>query len=190
MSTTEKLLDQLDTSREALLVAIEPLPDEALLQKGAVGDWSVVDVLINQTAWEAELVTAFMNIDKNKRPDRLLNALKNPQKYDQNRYIETQDRDLDQVFTDLQQVRIQIEDWLLDFSGNDLSNPKRYRWTKNKPLSDMIAAVTFDREKSFIPQLRRYAQGWQEREKDEAKTIIPLTAVDMNPLDENYDITD
>ncbi len=186
----EQLLDELDNSRESLLVAIEPLPDEALLNKKAVAEWSVVDVLINLTAWEAELVTGLMQIDKNKRPDRLLTALKNPQAYDKLRYEETQDRDLDQVFIDLQQVRIQVEEWLLEFSERDLKDPKRYKWLKGKSLSELIAVTTFKREAKFIPQLALYAHDWQEREIDATAGVIPLTVVNLTNTDKNDDITD
>jgi hypothetical protein len=190
MNITEKFLDELDKSREFLLVAIEPLPDEALLEKQAAGEWSVVDVLINLTAWEAELVTGLMQIEKNKRPERLLTALKNPQGYDKARYEETQDRDLDQVFIDLQKVRIKVEEWLLEFSERDLSDPQRYRWLKGKPLSEIIAAATFERENKFIPQLAAYAQEWLERDAAAESDFIPLTVVDSRNMDENYDITD
>jgi len=190
MNITEQLLDTLDNSRESLLVAIELLPDEALLDKRAVAEWSVTDVLINLTAWEAELVTGLMQIDKNKRPDRLLSALKNPQAYDKLRYEETQDRDLDQVFLDLQQVRIQVEEWLLEFSDRDLTNPQRYRWLNGKPLSEIIAAATFKHEGEFIPQLLIYAQEWSERETNASINMIPLTAVDLINTEENHDISD
>jgi hypothetical protein len=100
MTTKEQLLDALDNNREKLLVAIEPLPDEALHEKQAVGEWSVSDALINITAWEAELVTGLMRIRQNQRPDRLLEALKDPAEYDKRRFAENQDRDLDQVFLD------------------------------------------------------------------------------------------
>lgn len=186
----EQLLDELDNSRESLLMAIEPLPDEALLKKQAVAEWSVADVLINLTAWEAELVTALMQIDKNKRPDRLLATLNNPQAYDNLRFEEIQNRDLDQVFLDLQQVRIQVEEWLLEFSERDLKNPKRFKWSKGKPLSEIIAAATFKREKAFIPQLTIYAQDWLEREEGGASSIIPLAAVNLANPDRGHDTTD
>ena len=189
MNITEQLLDELDNSRESLLVVIEPLPDEALMYKEAVAGWSVIDVLINLTAWEAELVTGLMQIDQNKRPDKLLASLKNPQVYDKLRFEETQDRDLDQVFLDLQQVRIQVEEWILEFSERDLKDPKRFRWLKGKPLRDLIAATTFQREHKFIPQLTLYAQKWQEREIAAANSVIPLTAVDLINTDKSHDIT-
>ena len=128
MTSKEQLLDALDNSREKLLIAIEPLSDEALQEKQAVGEWSVSDLLVNITAWEAELVTGLMRLGQNKRPDRLLEALKEPSTYDKERFAENQDRDLDQVFLDLQRVRIQVEEWILEFSERELTNPRRYPW--------------------------------------------------------------
>ena len=104
MTSIEQLLDKLDNSRESLLMAIEPLPDEALLEKQAIGEWSIGQVLNNITAWEAELVTGMMRLQQNKRPNRLLEALRDPTKFDKQRYAEYQDRDLDQIFLDLQQA--------------------------------------------------------------------------------------
>ena len=80
-STIEKLLDALDSSRERLLVALDALPDEALLAPNTVGHWSVADLLVQQTAWESELVTGLMRISQGKKPVRLLAALDNAEEY-------------------------------------------------------------------------------------------------------------
>ena len=153
MTSKEQLLDALDNSREKLLIAIEPLSDEALQEKQAVGEWSVSDLLVNITAWEAELVTGLMRLGQNKRPDRLLEALKEPSTYDKERFAENQDRDLDQVFLDLQRVRIQVEEWILEFSERELTNPRRYPWLKGKAVKEIIAAAAFEREEKVVPQM-------------------------------------
>jgi hypothetical protein len=54
MLTLEELLDRLDTARERTLMALEMLPDEALVQPGAIGRWSIADLLSILTAWDAE----------------------------------------------------------------------------------------------------------------------------------------
>ena len=64
----EELLDLLDSSRERLLVAIEPLPDQALLFKGVVDTWTIADVLSNLTAWEAEMVTGRTSVGRRGSP--------------------------------------------------------------------------------------------------------------------------
>ena len=187
MTSIEQLLDALDNSRESLLVAIEPLPDEALQEKQSIGEWSVSDVLINITAWEAELVTGLMRIRQNKRPDRLLEALKDPSTYDKQRFVENQDRDLDQVFLDLQQVRVQVEEWILEFSERDLNNPRRYQWLKGKALKDMIAGAAFEREKKIVPLLQLFAQQWGIRTMDTTDGAIPLETLNSNGQENNYE---
>jgi len=187
MITKEQLLDALDNSREKLLVAIEPLPDEALHEKLAVGKWSISDVLINITAWEAELVTGLMRIRQNKRPDRLLDALKDPGGYDEQCFAENQDRDLDQVFVDLQQVRVQVEEWILEFSERELNNPRRYQWLKGKALKDLIAAATFDREKKVVPLLQLYAQQWDILTMETTNGVIPLETLSLDVQENNHE---
>ena len=187
MTTKEQLLDALDNNREKLLVAIEPLPDEALHEKQAVGEWSVSDVLINITAWEAELVTGLMRIQQNKRPDRLLDALMDPGEYDERCFAENQDRDLDQVFVDLQQVRVQVEEWILEFSERELSNPHRYQWLKGKALKDLIAAATFDREKKVVPLLQLYAQQWGILAMETTNSVIPLQSLSLVEQENNHE---
>ncbi len=163
----EELLDQLDSSRERLLVAIEPLPDQALLFKGAVNSWTIADVLANLTAWEAEMVTGMLRVDQNKRPDNLLKALKDPQHYDQQRYAENRGRDLDQIFADFQLVRVKLEEWLQQFSEHVLNNRKRFHWFNGHSLAEIIAATTFKREARFLPDIERFAHAW------ETSTLFP-----------------
>jgi hypothetical protein len=121
-----------------------------------------------------------MRLKQNKRPDRLLSALKEPKTYDRLRFEENQGRNLDQVFIDLQQSRVQVEKWLLEFSERDLSNPQRYRWLKGKALSELIARTTSNRENQIIPRLEAFTSQWLARESDVPTGAIPLTAVDMN----------
>ena len=187
MTTKEQLLDALDDSRESLLVAIEPLPDEALLEKQAVGEWSVSDVLINLTAWEAELVTGLMRTRQNKRPERLVEALKDPNNYDERRFAENQDRDLDQVFIDLQQVRVQVEEWILEFSERELNNPHRYHWLKGKALKEMIAGTTFEREKKIVPHLQLFAQQRAILTMEATHGVIPLGALSIDSQENNHE---
>jgi hypothetical protein len=176
LSATEQLLDALDNSREMLLMAIEPLPDEGLLAKQAVGEWSIRDVLNNITAWEAELVTGMMRLRQKKRPTRLLEALDNPDLYDEQRYLESLDRDLDQIFHDFQQVRMQVEEWISEFSEQELSRSTRFQFLRGKSVREIIAAATYEREKRFIPFIQLFAQQWIMLEESEGAVHIPFAA--------------
>jgi hypothetical protein len=189
MDTVLAILDQLDSSREQVLTAIEALPDEALLVAGTVGDYSVADVLALQAAWEAELVTGLMRLNQRKKPERLLAALAKPEAYDARRYAELKGRDLDLIFDDLQQVRMQLEAWLEEFSERDLMGRNRYSWFGGKSLRQVIMTVCTEREAAYMADLARFAQQWLDENDGESELesalFIPLTAV--SPKDNNHD---
>lgn len=158
----EQLLDQLDETREALLVAIAELPDEALLQPNAIGRFSISDVLVNLTAWEAELITGMMRLDQGKKPGTLIAALANRKEYNQKRYEENKGRDLDRVFDDLQKVRAELEGWLEIFSERDLTNPRRYQWFGGKSLKKIIEEVSFGNEMRYVPLMAAFTGNWTD----------------------------
>jgi DinB superfamily len=189
MSPIENLLDALDASRERFLVALEPLDDVALLRKNVVGEWSTADIMTNITAWESELATALMKLEQNKRPGKLLQALADPEAYDSERYAEMQDRDLDQVFEDLQQVRVQVEDWISGLSERDLTDPRRYQWLKGRALQEIIAETTYLREEKFLPAVETFVRTWVAEENDLARNTIPVALIEPFTQEESDENT-
>ncbi len=152
----DEILEQLDISRVRLLELIELLPDEALLEPGASGMWSIADVLAHLTAWESELVTALLRIDQGKKPDRFLAAIADVETYNARRYRDYQGRELDQIFDDFQAVRFQLEQWLEEFSAQDLTEPKRYSWAEGKPLWSFIKDNSFGHESEHMPDIEAF----------------------------------
>jgi len=161
MIEIDQILDELDNSRERLLVAIEELPDEALLTPGALGEWSIADLLVNLTVWEAEVVTAVMRLDQGKKPEALQLAMSKPDEFDTRCQVENNGRDLDHVFADWQQVRVQLEEWLETLPVRYLTNPKRYKWLNGRSLWQVIQEVLIAREKRYLPYVQLFAQRWQ-----------------------------
>ena len=172
-SIIEQLLDALDSTREQLLVALDALPDEALLAPNVVGNWSIADLLVQQTAWESELVTGLMHISQGKKPARLLAALQNQEEYGRLRYEENKGRDLDRIFDDLPQVRVQVEEWLEEFSEKQLSKQGHFPWLKNRSLADLIAQLTYEHERHYLPQVEKLAQKWQAPADDMMILLSP-----------------
>jgi len=189
MQTLDNILDNLDDNREQLLIAIEMLPDEALVEEGAIGRFSIANILAIQAVWEAELVTGFMRIDQGKKPERLLNALADPKTYNKQRYIENKDRTLDSVFNDYQQVRVQVEQWLEAFSEKALNDPKRYKYFRGKTLVKIIGEVTWEREAKYASPFSAYAKSWVDSRDAatlmEASSFVPLS--DLTMKDEHND---
>lgn len=191
MHYLESLLDNLDRSREQLLVALENLPDEALLTPNVVGDMSIADCLALQTAWEAELVTGYMRLDQGQKPENLLQALGHPADYNRERLIENRERDLDAIFDDFQHVRLQIEEWLEVFSEKDFMSPRRFTWFLGRSLAQITALLTYEREADYIPAIEAFAAQWaDEYPAPPTDLLIPLTAVSLEEHSDEPDQPD
>ncbi len=157
----EEIFEQLDRTRERLLVALEPLPDEAFLQPGIMDSWTMADILAHLTAWESELVTSLQRIKQGKKPARMLAALADVDGYNELRYKENKDRDLNRIFDDLRALRLQLEEWLAEFSQRDLSDPDRYDWSDGHPLCRLVEANSFGHELQHLPQIEAFSSRWQ-----------------------------
>ncbi len=160
----DEIEDKLDETRERLLVALEHLPDEALMQKGVLGDWSISDFLANLVAWEAELVTGLMHVRQGKRPQNLLKALADPETYNRTLYQEYEGRDLNLIFDDLQGVRVQLEGWLTEFNDRELNDPKAFPALGGRPLWQLIQRCSYGREGQKLMFIERFAAAYQEEE--------------------------
>lgn len=160
MMTLERLQERLAEAREKLLVALEPLPDEALQEPGAVGAWSLAQLLSHLAAWEAELVTGLAEIQRGKRPARLLAALADRDAYDQQCVAESLGRPIDDIFDDWQGARIQLEVRLEDLTERDLNDPRRYIWRQGQTLWSLVAELSYEHELAYEPAVRAFAQRW------------------------------
>lgn len=176
------LLDRLYSSRERLLVALEPLPDELLLEPRTLGEWSIADLLAHLAAWESELVTGLMRLDQGKKPEHLLQALASRDAYNQQSLAENQGRALDPIFADFQGVRVQLEGWVEEFSNRDLTNPGRYKWLGGKPLWQIIAANSFEHEEAHLPAVEAFSERWLAEQDEPDNNFIKLGDIQELPI--------
>jgi hypothetical protein len=153
----DNLLDLLEETRERLLVALEPLPDEALTAPGAVDDWSIADLLAHLTAWESELVTALMRLKSGQKPTRFIEAITDITAFNARVYEENKERDLDRIFNDFHGVRVQLERWLENFSDKELTDPHRFRWLEGRPLLTIIKESSYGHELEHLPAVEAYS---------------------------------
>lgn len=178
MSALEDLLDNLDAARERTLMALETLPDEALIAPGVIGRWSIADLLTILTAWDAEVVTGLLRLQAGKPPEKLLAALANPDLYNAGRYQDAQGRDLEVVFNDFQGARMHLEEWLGELSERALTDPRHYKALGGQPLGRLIARATYEHEARYLPFLTTFADRWQpEEEEADAPGVISLATI-------------
>ena len=158
----DEIYEQLESSRERLLLVLQVLPDDMLSQPGVMEDWSVTDVLAHLVAWESELVTCLMKLDQGKKPGRMLAAIADVDGYNARRFEENKDRGFDRVLDDLRSVRIQLEDGLSRFSDRDLNDGNRYRWSEGVALWQIIEANSYGHEGEHLADLEAFVRRLQD----------------------------
>ena len=63
-----ELLNKLESSRESFLELIDDLQDDTFEEPGVNGAWSLKDVLVHLTRWEAELVKLLWQVSQGLAP--------------------------------------------------------------------------------------------------------------------------
>jgi hypothetical protein len=156
----DELQERLESSRERMLLALEPLPDEALLEPGAIGHWSIADLLAHLATWESELVTALMRLKQGRKPEPFLKAIADRDAYNARRYAENKGRELERIFADFQGVRVHLEQWVDEFNRRDLNRKGRYGWFPNESLAEVISRYSVEHEEGHLPAVEAYAERW------------------------------
>ena len=156
----EEIFEELDATRERLLMALEQLPDEAYYEPGVMDDWSTADILTHLIAWESELVTALQRIKQGKKPARILAALNDVDGYNKLRFEENKGREIDRIFSDLRGLRVQLEEWLTEFNTRDLNDTNRFDWSEGHALWMLVEGNSFGHEQQHIPDIERFIAKW------------------------------
>jgi hypothetical protein len=154
----DEILDALEDGRENLLEAIDGLSDEALLEPGVVGEWSVKDLLYHVSMWEAELVKLLWEAAQGLPPSFFSFAGQTFDEINAAWAVEGQARTIEQVWDDFHSVRKQTIRRLSAFTDKDLSDPERYPWSKGQPLWGWIKENSFGHEGEHAAQIKEWRQ--------------------------------
>jgi hypothetical protein len=158
----EEILDALEDERENFLTAIEGLSDEALVEPGVVGSWSVKDIMFHICMWEAELVKLLWQASQGLPPSAVFFSSLPFDEINAGWTVEGQSRSFDQVWEDFQSVRKQTVRRLSAFNDKDLDDPARYPWLsesqmiKDRPLWFWIAECSFVHEKEHTAEIHAW----------------------------------
>jgi len=149
----EAVISSLKTSRESLLSAIEGLDNEAMLEPNVIGDWSVKDILVHLSLWEAELVTLLWQARQGRRPATAQLADESVDDLNARWYQMHRDRDLAQVLDDFHAVRHQTLRRVDGFSDRELTDPELFPWLNGEPLEQWIDSDSFGHEAEHVVQI-------------------------------------
>lgn len=149
-----EVIEELKAARASLLDAIAGLPDEALLRVGAVGVWSVKDVLAHLTAWESELVTALSKLDAKRAPAIL--DIEDIDDWNAEQYRISAPRPLAAVLEDFAGVHKHLLRAVEDLDERTLTDNRRFPWMEGEPLSYLVAENATWHEQEHADEIRAW----------------------------------
>jgi hypothetical protein len=148
-----ELLAALEDTHAKLTAAVEGLPEEAILEPGVIGNWSVKDILAHLSRWEAEAVKLMWQARQGLNPSTILNSPDPVDEVNERWWREDQKRPLDRILADYHGVRQQTIRRLDFFTDEDLNNPARYPWLEGDPLWKWIASESYQHEEQHLGAL-------------------------------------
>jgi hypothetical protein len=152
------VIEELQAARGALVQAIDGLTDDQMLRVGAVGLWSVKDVLAHLVSWEAELVTTLAQLEQHKlRPPRIV-EIDDIDEWNDEQYHTNARRSLDAVLQDFDGVHKHLVQAVEALSDRVLDDNRLFPWMEGEPLSYLIAENAVWHEEEHAEDIR----AWRE----------------------------
>jgi len=162
------MADQMTTADVAALIRETSTRMERLVtqlsvaqinQPGAVGAWSVKDVLAHIAFWECYAVNIIRDALRGETP--VLVAEDDTERNNASVVAQYYQRSLSAVIADWQQAREDLIEQLEQLTDDDLNDPDRFPWSDGRTLLDRIAGNSYDHEQEHIEQIRV----WMGRER-------------------------
>ena len=147
-------------AREALLQAIDGLSNDQMYQVGAVGYWSVKDVLAHLVAWEAELVTLLSKLDQYKQRIPPIVDVEDIDEWNETQYRTNAPRSLDAIMEDFHGVHKHLIIAIEKLDNPMLDDNRRFPWMEGEPLSYFIAETAIWHEEEHAEDIL----AWREAE--------------------------
>jgi uncharacterized protein (TIGR03083 family) len=148
----------LKDSRKQLLNAIDGLSEEEMQMPALAGGWSVKDVLIHLTMWEAELVKLLWQTSLRVKPRTAHFYRESIDEINAKWFEDNQARSLDRVMEDFHGVRKQTLRRLENFTDDEINDPARLPWLNGLSLGEKIARSTYKHESEHAQQIRTWRQ--------------------------------
>jgi hypothetical protein len=145
------LIRETSTRMELLLAQLSVAE---INQPGAVGVWSVKDVLVHIGFWERYGANIIRDAMRGSTPD--LVADDETERNNASVVAQYYQRSLAAVIADWQQAREDLLEAIAELSKADLNDPDRFPWSEGRTLLDRIAGNSFGHEQEHIEQIREW----------------------------------
>jgi hypothetical protein len=152
----DELISALENGRADFLEIINNLSEGDLELPGVIDSWSVKDVLVHLTRWEAEIIKLIWQIGKGIQPTTAHFDQLSVDETNERWYQESRARSIKFVLDDFLGVRNQTIRRVRELSQIELTDPNHYDWLNGKPLWEWIAGDSFDHEAEHGEQIKAW----------------------------------
>jgi hypothetical protein len=123
--TKEKLLQLMEKEWSSLLAAFDGLKEDMLQEKGAIGDWSIRDIIVHITTWEEEALKALPLII-NRMPVHRYTKYGGIDGFNAKEQERKQEYSLERAKRELHEVHQKLINYLLSIPNSTFQNDKRF----------------------------------------------------------------
>ncbi len=155
----ETVISELTTSRKVILDILDGIAPEQMENPGVIENWSLKDLLVHLTRWEAELVKLLWQAKGKNQPTTVHFIPDSADVINERWFQESKSRPMDIVWKDFVAVREQSLRRVKEFSENELNDPQQFNWQKGRALWEWIAEDSFKHEAEHAENIR----DWKER---------------------------
>jgi len=142
-----------DTSLE-LEGLLAQMSVEQMNRQGAVGVWSVKDVLAHLAYWQRYAAALLLAAARGETPN--LDGDDETERNNASVVAQYYQRSLAATMADWQAAREDLLELLEQTSDADLNDPNRFVWSDGRTLLDRIAGNSYDHEQEHIGQIREW----------------------------------
>lgn len=129
-----------------MLELLEKFSHEQMVIPGVIEAWSMKDLLVHLTRWEAELVKLLWQAKRENQPTTIHFSQESTDAINERWFQESKTRDLEIVWQDFITVREQTIRRVNEFSDTELVKAGHFKWSQGKSLWEWIAADSYDHE--------------------------------------------
>jgi len=155
----ETILSALSDSRKKFLLLLDDLSQQEMEKTGVIEGWSLKDLLVHLTRWEAELVQLLWQAKAGIQPTTVHFINDDVDIINERWFQESKSRPFNIVWNDFIGVREQTLRRVKEFSESQLNDDSFYTWLAGRPLSEWIAGDSFDHEAEHTQDIR----AWKDR---------------------------
>jgi len=140
------MLVALESGHENLLALLENVPEEELTRPGAVGTWSVKDVMSHLLIWEAETIKLLYMVRLKHKPQTAHFKTISDDEQNSIWYEQFKDRPYTSVWNDYAAIRDQTIERLTELTDADLNNTSLFPWLQGRSLAQLIESFILEHE--------------------------------------------